>query len=276
MTPIRVVFTGATGRVGRSLIPAILRSADFVLVGAVGRHRAGEDVGVALGVGEVGVRIEADVEDAVRDSGGEVLIDFSAPEVAVKHCRAGIESGMAVVMGTTAMAPQDVEELGELADERGVGAFKAPNLTLAGQLMFRCAELVRHYMGDVEIVEAHMPEKLDSPSGTALETAERLERVSGPPPGQDHTRFGIPESRGAQVGSVRIHSLRLPSIYDHQEVIFSRPGELLSIRYEQYTTEPLIGPTLKAARLVLGVRGLVRDFPDLFEPDSPISPHTSH
>lgn len=273
--PIRVVFTGATGRVGRSMVPAILRSADFALVGAVGRQRAGEDVGVVLGMRETGVRLASEVEEAVRGTGGQVLIDFSAPEVAVKHCRAGIEAGMAVVMGTTGMSAEDVSELGRLAASRGVGAFKAPNLTLAGHLMFRCAELVRRYMGDVEIIEAHMPEKLDSPSGTSIETAERLERVGGPPPGIDHTRFGLPESRGARVGSVRIHSLRLPSIYDHQEVLFSRPGELLTIRYEQYTTEPLVGPTLRAARLVLGARGLVHDFPGLFEDDPAISSHTN-
>ena len=273
--PIRVVFTGATGRVGRSMVPAILRSTDFALVGAVGRQRAGEDVGVVLGMRETGVRLASEVEEAVRGTGGQVLIDFSAPEVAVKHCRAGIEAGMAVVMGTTGMTPEDVAQLGRLADSRGVGAFKAPNLTLAGHLMLRCAELVRRYMGDVEIIEAHMPEKLDSPSGTSIETAERLDRVGGPPPGTDHTRFGLPESRGARVGSVRIHSLRLPSIYDHQEVLFSRPGELLTIRYEQYTTEPLVGPTLRAARLVLGARGLVYDFPGLFEEDLPISAHTN-
>ena len=273
--PIRVVFTGATGRVGRSMVPAILRNPEFALVGVVGRHRAGEDIGVVLGTGEAGVRLVPEVQQALQDAGGQVLIDFSAPEVAVKHCRAGIEAGMAVVMGTTGMTPEDVTELGRLADSRGVGAFKAPNLTLAGYLMFRCGEIVRRYMGDVEIIEAHMPEKLDSPSGTSIETAERLDRVGGPPPGTDHTRFGIPESRGALVGSVRIHSLRLPSVYDHQEVIFSRPGELLTIRYEQYTTEPLIGATLKAARLVLQARGLVYDFPGLFEEDAPISSHTN-
>ncbi len=267
MPPIRVVFSGATGSVGRAVIPALLRHPDFALVGAVGRRGAGEDIGVLLGLVPAGVRLTPDIHAALRGSGAQVLIDYSAPDVSPTFCRAALEAGAAVVLATTGLAPAVVEELGRVAERQGLGLLRAPNLTLAGHLMFRCVELVKRFMGDVEIVEGHPSTKQDAPSGTALETAERINRVPGPDPTRDHTSLGLPEARGARVGEVRIHSLRLPGFVDHQEVIFAAPGQLLSIRLDVVSPEVFIQPTLKAARLVLGVRGLVHDLPGLFEPD---------
>jgi 4-hydroxy-tetrahydrodipicolinate reductase len=133
--------------------------------------------------------------------------------------------------------------------------------------MFRCAELFRPYFGDVEIVEMHNSAKRDAPSGTALETAHRLNAVKAPAPCKDSTSRGIPEARGGTVGEVHVHSVRLPSFYSRHEVLFGRPGEMLTIVCDQFTTEPLIGPTLKAARLVVAQKGVVRDLPGLFDPD---------
>lgn len=270
MSPINVVFTGATGRVGRVLVPAILEHPEFRLVGAVGRRRAGEDVALVLGLERpAGVRLTADVNEALAGSGAQVLIDYSAPEPAVRFCRAAVEAGVAVVMATTAMDPDAVQEIGQIAARNGVGAFLAPNLTLSGQLLFRCVELLRRYIGDVEIVDARTRAKLDAPSGTAFELAERLRRVGGPPPTPDATRLGIEAARGAEVDGVRVHSLRLATPADYQEVIFSRRAETIAVRSEVVSAEAFVEPTLKAARLVLGARGLVRELPGLFEPPGP-------
>jgi 4-hydroxy-tetrahydrodipicolinate reductase len=148
-----------------------------------------------------------------------------------------------------------------------VGVFLAPNLTIVGQLMFRCAEVLRPYFGDVEIVEMHNSAKRDAPSGTALETAHRINAIPAPPPTKDQTSRGIPEARGGVSGEVRIHSVRLPSFYSRHEVLFAKPGQMLTIVCDQFTTEPLIGPTLKAAKLLLAEKGVVRDLPGLFDPD---------
>ncbi len=267
MAPIKIVFTGATGSVGQSVIPAIIRRPEYELVGAVGRRRAGDDVGLIMGMDPIGVRLTTDVHEALAGSGAQVLIDYSSPSVATGYCRAAVEQGVAVIMATTAMDRGEVEEIGRIAERNGVGAFVAPNLTLVGQLTFRIVEMVKRYIGDVEIVEGHRNAKLDSPSGTSLETAARINHTPGPPQTPDQTRLGMPESRGAQVGGVRIHSMRMPSLFDHQEVIFSRPGELLSIRLEVFNSEAFVDPTLKAARLILSHRGLVRELPSLFDAD---------
>lgn len=267
MAPINVVFSGATGSVGRSVVPGILRHPDFKLVGAVGRRRAGDDIGTIMGLEPAGVRLTTDIQEALDGTDAHVLIDYSSPSVATGYCRAAVERGVAVIMATTALDPREVEEIGQIAERNGVGAFLAPNLTVVGQIMFRLVEVVKRYMGDVEIVEGHPPTKLDSPSGTSRETAERINDTPGPAQTTDLTRLGMPESRGAQVGHVRIHSLRMTGLIDHQEVIFSQASSLLSIRTEVFSSDAFIEPTLKAARLVLKERGLIRELPGLFDPE---------
>jgi 4-hydroxy-tetrahydrodipicolinate reductase len=268
VAPISVVFSGATGAVARTMLPALLESDQFELVGAIARRSVGLDVGLVVGMGTpVGVTIAPDLAAALADRSADILIDFSTSEAAAANARDAVGRGIAVLLGTTAVDPTAIEEIGQLADARGVALFVAPNLTIVGQLMFRCAEMLRPYFGDVEIVEMHNSAKRDAPSGTALETAHRINAVAAPKPTPDRTSRGIPEARGGVVGEVRIHSVRLPSFYSRHEVLFARPGQMLTIICDQFTTEPLIGPTLKAARLLLSERGVVRDLPGLFDPD---------
>jgi 4-hydroxy-tetrahydrodipicolinate reductase len=249
-------------------VPAILQSEDFQLVGAIGRRGQGRDVALVLGLdAPVGVPVTASLSEALGSGPADVLIDYTVAPVAAVVCLAAVRAGIAVVLATTAVDRQAVEEIGRVATERGVGVFLAPNLTIAGQLMIRCAELAAPYFGDVEIVDSHSPTKRDAPSGTALETARRINSVSSPPGTEDMTERGLPESRGATVGRVRMHSVRLPSFYSRHEVVLSRPGEMLTITCDQLSTEAVIGPTLKAARLILDGRGLVRELPGLFDPD---------
>ena len=268
MSRIRIVFSGATGAVGRKIVPAVLASQEFELAGAIAGHSVGSDIGIALGLGEsVGISIASDFAQALEGRKADVLLDFSTSEAAVANGRAALEAGVAVVLATTAVDKAAVEEMGRIAEERGVGLFLAPNLTIVGQVMFKCAELVRPYFGDVEIVEYHNSAKRDAPSGTALEAANRINVSRSPKGTPDATARGIPEARGGVVGKVHVHSVRLPSFYSRHELLFAGLGEMLTITADQFTTEPLIGPTLKAARLVLGERGVVRDLPGLFDPD---------
>lgn len=163
--PIRVIVAGATGAVGKRLVPAIMDDPGFELVGAVGRSGVGVDVGTLHGRDAVGVRLVADIDEALADSECDALVDYTAPDAAVRHCLAALAASAAVFIGTTGLGARDIEVISMAAEAQGVGAFLAPNMTVSGQLMFRCAEFLRPFFGDVEIIETHQLSKLDAPLG---------------------------------------------------------------------------------------------------------------
>jgi 4-hydroxy-tetrahydrodipicolinate reductase len=168
----------------------------------------------------------------------EAMVDFTAPEAAPENVRRALEARVPCVVGTSGWEP---EPLGALARERGVALFHAPNFAVGAVLMMRLAEEAARYLPRVEIVELHNEAKRDAPSGTARATAERL---GGDPP---------------------IHSVRLPGLVAHQEVLLGGDGQLLTIRHDAYSREAYVPGVLLAlerlpslpAGLTLGLDALL-------------------
>jgi 4-hydroxy-tetrahydrodipicolinate reductase len=181
---VKVVLNGRGGKVGSVLGPA-LEAAGHELVG---------------------------LEDA------DAMIDFTAPEAVGANVRAALEQGIPAIVGTTGWEP---EALGELAKERGVPLFFAPNFAIGAVLMMGLAEQAARYLPRAEIVELHADTKKDAPSGTAKATAERL-------------------------GGAPIHSVRLPGLVAHQEVLLGGDGQLLTIRHDAYSREAYVPGVLLA------------------------------
>jgi 4-hydroxy-tetrahydrodipicolinate reductase len=176
---MKIAFFGAEGKVGRALVPVL--------------ERAGHEVrGIELGD-------EPDV------SGLDAAVDFTSPAAAPANARAVLEQGVSCIVGTTGWDP---ETLDELARERGVRLFVAPNFSVGAVLMMRFAMEAAQYFPRAEIIELHNEAKVDAPSGTAAATA----RLIG--------------------GDPVIHSVRLPGLVAHQEVIFGAEGQLLTIRHD--------------------------------------------
>jgi 4-hydroxy-tetrahydrodipicolinate reductase len=176
---MKIAFFGAEGKVGRALVPVL--------------ERAGHEVrGIELGD-------EPDV------GGLDAAVDFTSPAAAPANARAVLEQGVSCIVGTTGWEP---ETLDELARERGVRLFVAPNFSLGAVLMMRFATEAAQYFPRAEIIELHNEAKVDAPSGTAAATA----RLIG--------------------GDPVIHSVRLPGLVAHQEVIFGAEGQLLTIRHD--------------------------------------------
>jgi 4-hydroxy-tetrahydrodipicolinate reductase len=163
--------------------------------------------------------LEAAGHELVELGDAEALVDFTTPEAAPENVRAALEAGTPCVVGTTGW---DSEPLGELARERGVALFVAPNFALGAVLMMRLAEEAGRHLPRAEIVELHNEAKRDAPSGTARATAARL---PGDPP---------------------IHSVRLPGLVAHQEVLLAGEGELLTIRHDAFSREAYVGGVLLA------------------------------
>jgi 4-hydroxy-tetrahydrodipicolinate reductase len=162
--------------------------------------------------------LEAAGHELVELSEAEAMVDFTAPEAVEGNVRSAVERGIPAVVGTTGWEPA---ALGELAKERGVALFYAPNFAIGAVLMMRLAEEAAKHLPRAEIIELHSEQKKDAPSGTAKATAER-------------------------VGGAPIHSVRLPGLVAHQAVLFGGDGQLLTIRHDAYSREAYVPGVLLA------------------------------
>lgn len=123
----------------------------------------------------------------------------------------------------------------ELTDEKGIGAIIAPNFALGAVLMMKFSQMAANYFTDVEIIEQHHDQKLDAPSGTALKTAEMISAVrEAKMQGHPDEKEILPGARGADQNGIRLHSVRLPGLIAHQEVMFGGDGQTLKIRHDSY------------------------------------------
>jgi 4-hydroxy-tetrahydrodipicolinate reductase len=187
---IRVVVSGAAGRMGATVCDAVEAAEGLELVG-----RADPSLGVSLA-------------DAIRDGAPDVAVDFSVPAVAVANIRTAVTAGVHVVVGTTGF------DLSELDGVEGANIFIAPNFAIGAVLMMKFATEAFQHMASAEIIELHHDRKLDKPSGTAALTAQRMAEA-------------VPGKREPPV-----HSVRLPGLVAHQEVILGDLGQTLTLRHD--------------------------------------------
>lgn len=242
---VRIVFAGATGKTGGAVARALLEAPDVAVVGAVARRQAGQDLGTALGGPPVGVTIEADVDAALERTGADVLVDFTTAEAGEAHIRKAVARGVPVVFGTTGVPFATLEELGRQAQERDTAILAIANFSLGAMLLARFAREAAALLDAVEIIEKHHATKLDAPSGTALRLAEAVARASGR-------------------GSVPVHSVRLPGLVAHHEVIFGNAGETLTIKHDTVSRDSFAPGVRMAVLTARRFRGLVTDFETVF------------
>lgn len=256
--PISVVVAGATGWVGSALVPAILAAPDLRLAGAVARRAAGLDVGTALGRAPVGVAIAPTVAEALREPGW-VLVDFTAAASVQEHVRAALDRGAHVVVGTSGLDPADDGGLDALAQSRGLGVVVAGNFSLVATLAKRLALLAAAAMPAWEVVDYAAAGKPDAPSGTAYEWARALSAHVAPPRVAPQEVVGDPSARGATIGGVQVHSLRVPGYVLSTALLAGSGDERLTIQYDAGPSPaPYLAGTLLAIRQVVQVRGVVR------------------
>ncbi len=214
---IRVVVSGAAGRMGQAVVEAVEGADDMELAA-----QADPSLGVELG-------------DSLGDA--DVCVDFTTPEAAPGNVRACLDAGVHAVIGTTGF---DLDELRAAAEGAGgeANCFVAPNFAIGAVLMMQASQLIAPHMPECEIVELHHDRKLDAPSGTAKRTAELIGEAGG--------RVHEP-----------IHSVRLPGLVAHQEVVFGGVGQTLTVRHDSIDRRSFMPGVL------LAVRG-VAELPDRF------------
>ena len=259
MSKIRVFVTGVCGRMGTQVSRTILAQEDMVLVGAADVQRVGEDLGAVIGSEPVGVSISGPLdENLLRTLKVDILVDFTSMPGILSNAKAALKAGVVPVIGATGLDDKDVAELRELSAQQKTGVFIAPNFALGAVLMMKFAQEGAKYFPHVEIIELHHDKKLDAPSGTAIRTAEAIATVRKPmAQGNPKEREKLQGARGSDYQGFRIHSVRLPGLEAHQEVIFGGAGQSLTIRHDAYTRETYMPGVLLAIRRSLGMTDFV-------------------
>jgi 4-hydroxy-tetrahydrodipicolinate reductase len=178
------------------------------------------------------------LQEALEQDRPDVVVDFTVPATVFDNARLCLEHGTHVVVGTTGLEPEQIEQLGRAAEQSRGNCLIAPNFALGAVLMMEAAKLIAPHMPDCEIIELHHDAKLDAPSGTAKRTAELIAQARGD-------------------GAPPIHSVRLPGLVAHQEVLFGGLGQTLSVRHDSISRESFTPGVLLAVRRVGEVDGLV-------------------
>ena len=255
MKPIEVVIHGALGRVGREVINALCQEAETEVVGAVDLKATEDRLSLPDGSGDV--PLSSDLNSILTSHQPDVVVDFTIAKATMPAVRIATERKVNLVIGTTGLTAADLEEIERLATAHEVGAVVAPNFALGAVLMIHLAKIAGKYLDYVEITELHHHLKADAPSGTALSTARAMAQARGKPFSQPPESKKPSSSRGEQVEGVAIHSIRLPGLMAHQEVLMGAPGQTLSIRHDTISRECYMPGIILAIKKVVGCQGLI-------------------
>lgn len=248
MTRMNVAIAGATGKVGRELVKAVLAAPDLALVGATGRSAAGQDAGRFTGGDPAGVTIRATLDEVLAETSVDVLIDFTIADISRNYIRLALGRGIPVVSGTTGFSEADRAEFASLSEQHGAGLALVSNFALGVMLLNRFAEQASRYFPRAEIIEMHHSTKIDAPSGTALRLQERTAAAGGLEP-----------------SSIPIHSMRLPGAVAHHEITFGGLGQLLTIRHDSLSRESFVPGVLLAVRRIRECHGMITDLDQLLD-----------
>lgn len=260
MQPLRILVRGAYGRMGREVVRAVASEPDLRVVAAIDRAGVGQDAGSAAGLDVLGVPIRPPEEltAALDETHPDVAVDFTQGTEVLALFRVALPRHVSPVVGTTGIPPEALAEMQQLCQEHATPAFIAPNFAIGAVLMMKFAQEAARYLGDVEIIELHHERKRDAPSGTAILTAQRIaETRRSEHAERPATLEEAPGSRGAEKYGVRIHSVRLPGLVAHQEVIFGGLGQILTIRHDSLDRTSFMPGVLLAVRKIRERQGLV-------------------
>lgn len=250
---MRIAIAGSAGRMGRTLVEAVLRDPELKLAAALerpGHPLLGRDAGESIGVAS-GVAIRADFEGAI--AAADALIDFTRPDGTLAHLDACVQHGKAAVIGTTGFSDDQKGRIAQAA--RRVPIVMAPNMAIGVNVTFKLAEIAAGILGDaydVEIVEAHHRHKVDAPSGTALRLGEAVARALG----RDlaacaiHGRHGDTGERDPK--AIGFHAIRAGDIVGEHTVMFAGSGERVEITVRSQSRATYAVGALRAAKYLRG------------------------
>ena len=263
---IRVGVVGACGRMGQMVCRSVADQHDMALAAAIDRSRVGESIGKLIGHPKIDV-VVSDELDALMDADVEVAVDFTHPDTVRDNIGWAVSHAVHLVVGTTGLTADDLLDVERQLETEGSesNVLVAPNFAIGAVLMERFAAVASRYLPAAEIIELHHEDKADAPSGTAIATARRIaaERGAASTTASDESVDGV---RGGLVEGVRVHSVRLPGLVAHQEVILGGIGQTLTIRHDSMDRSSFMPGVLLAVRAVASRPGLTVGLEPLLDP----------
>lgn len=254
MSQIKVVVHGAAGRVGQEVVRAVCLEPEMNLVGAVDLKVSGDSLTLPDGSGRV--PFSTDFKSILATCQPDVVVDFTIAKASMPAVRVAAEKGVNLVIGTTGFSADELKEMEKLASAGKIGIVAAPNFALGAVLMIHLAKIAGKYIDHAEIIELHHDKKLDAPSGTSALTARAMAAARGKPFSPPSAGEPTP-SRGQSVEGINIHSVRLPGLMAHQEVIFGAAGQTLSIRHDTINRECYMPGVILAIKAVVKQKGFI-------------------
>jgi 4-hydroxy-tetrahydrodipicolinate reductase len=257
---LRVCVAGATGWAASELCRSLVLTDDLELVSAVSRKNANKDLNDVLTLSTAqSIPIFGTIEEALSIP-CDVLLEYTSPETAKHNIITAIHKGVNVVVGTSGLSDSDYEQIDSMAIQNKRAVLAVGNFAISVVLLNRFAEIAAQYMPQWEIIDYAKSSKVDAPSGSAIELANRLSKVGESIKAipVENTR-GIKETRGADVNGMQVHSVRLPGFVIGLEIIFGMEDERLTMKHDAGSSaKPYVGGALLAIRNVSTFIGLKR------------------
>ena len=234
---IKILVNGANGRMGKEVVNAVSDDSELSFVG--------------------GCDIEDNLEDVIKNLKPQVVVDFTSPVSVFKNLKTIINLNVCPVVGTTGLKEEEINEAKKLCEEKNLGGLIAPNFAIGAVLLMEFAAKASKYMPYMEIIELHHDKKIDAPSGTALKTAEKIskERATFKENIIPNEKI-LDGARGTRYKDIQIHSVRLPGLIAHEEVIFGGTGQTLTLRHDSFNRESFMPGVVYACKKVTSLNKL--------------------
>lgn len=262
---IPVIINGAAGKMGREVVKAVHEAEGMTLIAAIDKNPEvfGQDIGEIVGIGSLECEVTSEFEPilaaASQNHEGVVMVDFTHPSSIYNNIRTAIAYGIRPVVGTTGLSDEQLNDLANFAEKAEVGCLIIPNFSIGVVLMQQAAIQASQYFDHVEIIELHHDQKADAPSGTALQTAQMLAELGktyNPPKVEEKEH--LPGARGSKgPEDIRIHSVRLPGLIAHQEILFGAPGQLYTLRHDTSDRACYMPGVVLSIRKILELSNLI-------------------
>lgn len=232
---IKIALGGPRGKMGQAALQMIKDVNDFDLIACIDRYTDEKTKAEIEQVAGKEISLYDNASACFTSNEIDVYVDLTIPEAGYEYTKTALENSVYSVVGTSGFTDQQIDGLRKLAEDKKTGCIIAPNFALGSIVMMLFSKMAAKYFPDVEIIEKHHDNKVDAPSGTAVKTLEMIhevrdEKVQGHP----NEYESMPGARGASDKGVHIHSMRLPGLVAHQEVVFGSTGQLLTLKHDVF------------------------------------------